>query len=110
MAIAEPKTKAEFDKLLNAAKGNVVVDFVQDGCGACDPKALDALTQKCKDTTVVRVNCTEGWGSALADDLGVDATPTTLLAESGEKFRAADGLEEIDPKDPKTLSRIKCAR
>lgn len=112
MPIIEPKTKAEYEDALKKAKGTVVVDFVQQGCGACDPKQLESLTAKCPDATVMRVDCSpgSGWGDDLANDLGVEGTPTTLLAPSGEDFLAQKELEEVDPSDPDTLKRIKCAR
>lgn len=118
VAILEPKTKEEYEKALKSAQGTVVVDFIQQGCDACDPKALEKLAGSCDGkTTVMRVDCTDGWGSAVADDFGVEGTPTTLLAKSGESFLKAaatdgpsDDIEEVDPADAATLRRIKCAR
>lgn len=111
MAIIEPKTKEEFEKTLKDAQGSVVVDFIQQGCPACDPKQLEGLAKSCSGkTTIMRVDCTEGWGSDVADNLGVEGTPTTLLAPSGADFLAEKDIEEVDPADPATVKRIKCAR
>lgn len=121
VSIIEPKTKEEFEAALKNAKGNVVVDFTQEGCGACDPASLDKLREKCGDTTIMRVDCGDGWGANLADNLGVEGTPTTLLAPKAESFSKALAatspaelgdveLEEIDPTDPETVRRFKCAR
>lgn len=111
MSVIEPKTKAEYEEALGKAKGPVLVEFVQDGCGACDPKALDNLARSCakSDATIMRVECSSGFGAELADELKVDGTPTALVADSAEKFRAKE-VEEVDPSDASLRKRFKCSR
>jgi hypothetical protein len=91
----------------------VLVEFVQDGCPACDPKALDDLAQGCASTnaTFLRVECSQGFGSELADALKVDGTPTALLADSAEALRAGK-VKEVDPEAQaaQLKRKFKCAR
>lgn len=108
--IIEPKTKDEYDKALKEAKGPVIVEFVQDGCGACDPAALNKLATDCKTAaTIMRVECSEGFGSELADKLKVDGTPTTLMAKTAKDFLAED-VTEVDPESAELRRKLKCAR
>lgn len=111
--VIEPKTKDEYEQALAKAKGPVLVEFVQDGCGACDPESLNKLAAGCKktDATIMRVECSEGFGSTLADELGVEGTPTALLADSAEKFKAK-AVEEVDPESQaaELRKKFKCAR
>lgn len=108
--IIEPKTKDEYEKALKEAKGPVVVEFVQEGCGACDPEALNKLATDCKTAaTIMRVECGSGFGSDVADELNVDGTPTTLMAADGAKFIAKD-VTEVDPESKELRRKLKCAR
>lgn len=108
--VIEPKTKEEYEAKLKAATGPVIVDFVQDGCGACDPAALDGLAKDCgTNATIMRVEVSKGYGSELADEFKVEGTPTTLMAESADKF-TPDSATEIDPESKAVRRKLKCAR
>lgn len=111
--VIEPKTQAEYDAALANAKGPVLVEFTQDGCGHCDPEALNKLAAGCKttDATLMRVECSDGFGSDLADALKVDGTPTALMADSAEDFKAGK-VEEVDPEAQaaELKRKFKCAR
>lgn len=108
--VFEPKTKAEYEEKLKGAKGPVVVDFVQDGCSACDPAALDKLATDCaNNTTVMRVEVSGGFGADLANEFKVEGTPTTMLADSAAKFTPEDAVE-VDPESKAVRRKLKCAR
>jgi hypothetical protein len=108
--VIEPKTRDEYEKALAEAKGPVIVEFVQEGCGACDPTALDKLATDCgTKATIMRVECGSGFGSDVADELGVDGTPTALMAESGAKFLAKETVE-VDPESTSLRRKLKCSR
>lgn len=110
MTIQEPKTKAEFDELLKSAKGPVVVDFTAEGCGMCDPAALEKLANDCKgNATVIRVETTKGFGSKLADEYNVEGTPTTLVADTAAQF-TPDEAVEVDPESKAVRRKLKCSR
>lgn len=111
MKVIEPKTKEEFDATLAAAKGPVIVDFVQKGCGACDPKDLNKLARDCDGTeaTVMRLEISKGFGSDVADEFNVQETPTTLSADSGADFKPGTAVE-VDPASAAVRSKFKCAR
>jgi hypothetical protein len=109
-SVIEPKTRDEYEKVLAEAKGPVIVEFVQEGCGACDPAALNKLATDCgAKATIMRVECGFGFGSAVADELEVDGTPTTLMAESGAKFLAKETVE-VDPESTSLRRKLKCSR
>lgn len=108
--VNEPKTKEEYEKLLAAAKGPVIVDFVQHDCSACDPAALDKLATDCAaNATVMRVEISQGFGSDLADQFKVEGTPTTMLADSAAKFTPGEAVE-VDPDSKAVRRKLKCAR
>lgn len=112
--ILEVKTKAELDAALAKAQTKrVAVDFVQDGCGACDDAkpATESFASCAQDLTVLRVNLSKA-DDALVDPFSskVDGTPTTLLG-TAEAFKdgKVDQLKEIDPTDPAVRRQFKCA-
>ena len=104
-----------FEELAKAAQGQVVVDFVQNDCEACEEEdgALKALAERCTTTTVLKINVDKT--PELAERLKLwdkyDGTPTLLVAKSGGDLLRGKGLKEADPTDPKdrVLRRIKCA-
>jgi len=110
--VIEPKTKAEYDKHLADAKGPVIVDFVQHDCSVCDPASLDALAKDCSEVskaTIMRVEISEGFGSELANEFKVEGTPTTMMAESVDKFTPTEAVE-VDPGSKAVRRKLKCAR
>ncbi len=113
--VAKPTitSKEDFDAFLKAAKGPVVVDFMMNGCGACDDSQPDfeKLQADCKGTpaSIARIDVNAEWAAPLADKLNVGGTPTALFAESAEAFSAGE-VEEVDPSSKKVRTRLKCSR
>lgn len=107
-------SKEEFDRLMAEAKGPVVVDFIQDGCGHCDEEtpAFKKLVEDCKGSpaTIMRVEVTDGFGAELADKLDVQGTPTALYAKSAEDFLKGATQEVSDLESAAVRRKLKCAR
>lgn len=114
--LAEPKrgvvkvtTEAQFNELLANAKGAVVVDFVQQGCPACDESKplVNKLAKSCGDVTIARVDVDQL--PELTDRFPkVNGTPTTLYAPTAAQFTPEEA-EEVDPGDKEFTARLKCA-
>lgn len=102
------KNQAEYDAALAAAKGAVALEFVMDGCEACEEQMprIDDLSKTCDGLTVIRANV-DDLGD-LADKFKCDATPTIYYAKS-----AAELVPEkaVELEDSAALKRkMKCAR
>jgi thiol-disulfide isomerase/thioredoxin len=107
-------TREEFDKLLAAAKGPVLVDFIQPDCGACveSQPEYEQLAKDCSGTpsTIARVDVTSEWGAELANKMKVDGTPTALFAKTREAFDKGDVTEVNDLTSNAARRMLKCAR
>jgi hypothetical protein len=106
-------SQEEFDALMANAKGPILVDFVQEGCGHCVDEApkFDKLRTECKsDATIARIEVTQDWASELADKLKVDGTPTALLADNAQDFLAGKGREVADLDSSAVRRKLKCGR
>lgn len=114
--VAKPsvETKEAFDQLLAAAKGPVLVDFIQPDCGSCveSQPEFEKLAKDCEKSpaTVARIDVTSEWGAKLADQYKVDGTPTALFAKSKEDFEKGDVQEVNDISSNAARRMLKCAR
>lgn len=106
MSIKDIKTPEEFEQLVTNAKTPVLVDFVQEDCGACE-EAKPSMEAFAKSCNVYRVDVGDEKLSDLADKLKVDGTPTTLLFEPGKKPTEVDVAEPEHAKHVK--AKLKCA-
>lgn len=104
----EATSVAEFEKLVGAAKGPVVLDLVTEGCGFCEDSkpVVDKLAKGC-DVTVIRVDGEKV--PELADRFKVEGFPTTLFAPTSAEM-TPEKAEEVDPADAGFKRRLKCAR
>ena len=104
-------TAAELEQALKSVSGPVVVDFVQADCGACSPIELEELAARCAQTPAAffRVDVTKDQSlEKLAQDFGVEGTPTTMFAKTAKAW-STGSAEEIDPTSPSTARKLKCA-
>lgn len=106
-------SKAEFDSALASARGPVLVDFIQDGCGHCEEETpvFQKLLADCAGApaTIMRVEVTADWASELADKLDVQGTPTALLASNANDFLAGR-TKEVDLNSKALRGKLKCGR
>lgn len=113
LAEATVKTRAEFDALLANAKGPVLVDFIQPDCGPCieETPAFNKLAEACKTSaaTIMRVDVTQGFGAELGAELDISGTPTGLLADSADDFKAGRVREVADLESSSVRRKLKCA-
>ncbi len=100
------ESEEQFDKVLAAAPGEVLVDFVLDGCGACEDDApkIEALAQGC-DVTVLRVNADKV--GALVDRYKVQEFPT-LLHSVDAAGMTPKKAKNVEPED--VIKKLKCTR
>lgn len=106
--VVEVQSEAELQKILAEAKGQVVLEFTQEGCGFCEEEGpkVAKLAEKCADLTVVRVDVDKL--PKVADDFKCIGTPTLFLAKSGAEM-TPNTAKEIE--DSSALARVvKCAR
>lgn len=105
-------SKEQFDKLMAEAKGPVVIDFMQQGCGPCaeaEPE-LKGLMKDCegRPVTIGSVDVGADWVADIADKLDVAGTPTALFAPTAKDF--LDGkVQEVEPGSKAVRSKLKCA-
>lgn len=104
----EATSMAEFETLMKAAPGPVVLDLVTEGCGFCEESkpVVDKLAKGC-DVTVIRVDGEKV--PELADKFKVEGFPTTLFAPTAADL-TPEAAEEVDPSTPSFRRRLKCAR
>lgn len=104
-------SRAEFDRAVVAAPGPVAVLFVQEGCDYCDAdkKALEGLAQSCPEAlTALEVDTSSNDDlDELADEWGVDGTPTLMFAKKASRM-TPDDAEEVGVQQLRR--RLKCAR
>lgn len=98
---------AQFNEVLSKATGPVVVDFVQQGCDACeaDEPELEKLSH-CENVTVLRVDLDKTPETEEKFDVG--GTPTMMFAKTGEEFLKGKA-KEVEP-GPKLNRKLKCSR
>lgn len=109
MPVIEPKTREEYEKAVADAKGPVVVEFTQNGCGHCDPAAMNKLATDCgSNATLLRLECSEGFGADVADQFKVDGTPTALFAGKAADWKPGVAVE-VDPESSALRRKLKCA-
>lgn len=102
---------SELEQALKSVSGPVVVDFIQEGCGACSPLELEELAARCAETpaSFFRVDVTKDQSlEKLAQDFGVEGTPTTMFAKTAKAW-SSGSAEEIDPTSPAAARKLKCA-
>jgi thiol-disulfide isomerase/thioredoxin len=103
------KSAAELEAAVKASAGPIVVDFVQEGCGACDEATLDELATGCAGkATFIRADVTKGDLDTIAEKFNVEGTPTTLFAKSSKDW-APSRAQEVDASDPALKRKLKCA-
>ncbi len=106
-------SKEEYEAALSNAKGPVLVDFIQNGCGHCveETPVFERLLADCNGTpaTIMRIEVTAPWASELADKLDVEGTPTALLAKTADDLRAGN-TREVDLNSKALRGALKCAR
>lgn len=109
--VRDISSASELEAALKTVTGPVVVDFVQEGCGACSPAELEELANRCAQTPAAffRVDVTKDTSlEKLAQDFEVEGTPTTMFAKSAKAW-ASGAAEEIDPASPAAARKLKCA-
>ena len=102
----EITSEAQFDEALKAAPGEVLVDFVLEGCEPCavDKPKIEALASGC-DVTVLRVDVDKV--AALADRFNINAMPTLLHSKTAAGMTPKTAKEV----EPETMAKkLKCAR
>ncbi len=99
--------EAHFNAALAAAPGQVLVDFVMEGCGACedDKPKVEALAAGCEGVTVLRVDGERL--SKLADKYNVEAFPTMF---HGKTAAAATPERAVEVEPEEMMKKLKCVR
>eukprot|EP00112_Aurelia_sp_Birch-Aquarium-sp1_P003904 Seg1441.2 transcript_id=Seg1441.2/GoldUCD/mRNA.D3Y31 product=Thioredoxin-1 protein_id=Seg1441.2/GoldUCD/D3Y31 len=94
-----PRLLSDFDALLKAEAGLIVVDFYADWCGPCRiiaPK-IESLSQIYTDVVFAKVNVDEN--ADTAESCGVNAMPTFMLYKNGAKVGEVIGANENKVKE-----------
>ena len=81
-----------FRAMVLEGEGRMAVEFMSYGCGYC--RAIEPLLQQVaeqigQDETIFRVNINAE--PALANDYGIDGTPTFVMFMNGEEVGRAEG-------------------
>lgn len=109
--IVTASTAEEVTKLAAEATGPVVLDFVEEGCGACEEEAPDveAIVAKCGGVTIIRADPTKDASlNQLAYDYNIEGFPTMFHAKTGADLKPGVASELADSDALRKL--MKCPR
>lgn len=109
--ILTASTAEEVTRMANEAKGPVVLDFIEEGCGFCDEEApkVEEVVKGCAGLTVIRVDATKDDSlNQLADDFKIEGFPTLFYADKGQDM-TPDKASMLDDADA-LKKRAKCPR
>lgn len=109
--ILNASTAEEVARMASEAKGPVVLDFIEEGCGFCDEEApkVEEVVKSCAGLTVIRVDATKDDSlNQLADDFKIEGFPTLFYADKGGDL-TPDKASMLDDADA-LKKRAKCPR
>ena len=95
--IREIKNKEEFDQMVKAEKGLVVVDFWAKWCGPCKTIAPQFLELAQNNINVVFAKADiDVIGDELVDFCGIESMPTFKFYVSGKESATVEGADIDD--------------